>query len=168
MEILLEGRCEMRYHTDLRVVFRAIDNRQRDFNWLISDVERSWLEARDGRPEPLTGRGPYWLTGTELTKLVADYDMQFIWAVLSGFPPDMPPTLAQQRPVPYADDNTGFWVAHPTIQHPLAELEIVCWDGSCTLLLCRDESIGEQFRRYFSQAVDLAEYNRARIANRGG
>ena len=54
----------------------------------------------------------------------------------------------------------------PRIQHPLAEVEIVCWDSGSTLLLCRDQSIGEGFRAYFPEAVDLAEYNKARRTSR--
>ena len=164
METLLEGRCEMAYFTDLRLVFRAIGDRQREFNWLVTDLECSWLEVRDGRPEPLPGSGPYWLTGGELSRLVAEYEMQFIWAVLSGFPPGVSVDLDRLAVVPYADGNAEFWVAEPRIQHPVAEVEIVCWDSTSTLLLCKDQSIGESFRRYFPEAVDLAGYNQRHAA----
>lgn len=163
MEMLLEGRCEMPYFTDLRLVFRAIGNRQSKFNWLITDLEYGWLGVHeDGEPVPFVGSGPHWLTGEELTRLVADNEMQFVWAVLSGFPPGESLDLTRLEVVPYADGNPGFWVDEPRIQHPLAEVEIVCWDSTSTLLLCRDRSVGESFRRYFPEAVDLAEYNKER------
>ena len=44
----------MRYFTDLRLVFRAIGDRQREFNWLVTDLEYDWLGVRDGRPPPLS------------------------------------------------------------------------------------------------------------------
>ena len=159
METLLEGRCEMAYFTDLRLVFRAIGDRQREFNWLVTDLECNWLEVRDGRAEPLSGSGPYWLTGRELSRIIAEYEMQFIWAALSGFPPGVEVDLDRLSVVPYADGNRGFWVHRPRIQHPLAEIEIVCWDSTSTLLLCRDRIIGKSFRRYFPEAVDLTKSN---------
>jgi hypothetical protein len=161
MEPILEGRCEMPYFTDLRLVFRAIGDRQREFNWLITDLESNWLAVKDGRPEPFVGQGPIWLTGDELSRIVADYEIQFVWAVLSGFPNGVVLDLAQLVIEPYADGNPGFWVDEPRIQHPMAEIEIVCWDSSSTLILSRDRPIGESFRRYFPEAVDLAEYNKA-------
>jgi hypothetical protein len=163
VETLLKGRCEMRYFTDLRLVFRAIGERQREFDWLITDLEYASLgvHEHDG-PPPFTGSGPHWLTGEQLTRLVAEYEMQFVWAVLSGFAPGVFLDLGSLEVEPYADGNPGFWVDEPRIQHPRAEVEIVSWDSSRTLLLCRDRSIGESFRRYFPEAVDLAEHNKAR------
>lgn len=162
METLLEGRCEMSFFTDLRLMFRAIGDRQRDFDWLLTDLECNWLGVRDGRPEPLPGNGPYWLGGDELSRLVAEYDMQLIWGVLSGFTRGTAIDLDRLEVVPYADGNSELWVEEPHIQHPHAEIEIVCWDSTSTLLLCRDRSIGESFRQYFPEAVDLAEHNKAR------
>ena len=162
METLLEGYCEMAYYTDLRLVFRAIGDRQRDFNWLITDLKYGWLEVHgDADPPPFTDSGPHWRTGEELTRLVAEHEMQFVWGVLSGFPLGVALNLDRLEVEPYADGNPGFWVDEPRIQHPLAEVEIVCWDSTSTLLLCRDQFIGESFRQYFPEAVDLAEYNKA-------
>ncbi|MGL4550605.1 MAG: hypothetical protein ACRC33_05415 [Gemmataceae bacterium] len=162
METLLEGRCGVPYFTDLRLVFRAIGDRQREFDWLVTDLDYGRLGVHDHRPPPFIGRGPHWLTGAQLTRQVAEYDLQFAWAVLSGFPPGTPLDLDRLAVDPYADGNPGFWEEQPRIQHPLAEVEIVCWDSTATLLLCRDRSLGESFRRHFPEAVDLAEYNEAR------
>jgi len=163
VETLLEGRCEMPYYTDLRLVFRAIVDRQHEFNWLVTDLDYGWLGVHeDGEQPPFIGRGPHWRTGAELSRLVAEHDMQFVWAVLSGFPLSVPLDLDRLAVVPYADGNAGFWVDEPSIQHPLAEIEIVCWDSTSTLLLCRDRPIGESSRGYFPEAVDLAAYNKAR------
>lgn len=168
METLLEGFCAMPYFTDLRLVFRAIGDRQREFNWLITDLDYGWLGPQeDDEQLPFAGAGPHWQTGEELTRLVAHREMQFVWAVLSGFPLDVSLDLDRLEVVPYADGNQGFWVDQPRIQHPMAEIEIVCWDSTSTLLLCRDRSIGESFRRYFPEAVDLALHNKASRRSRG-
>jgi hypothetical protein len=166
VETLLEGCCEMPLFTDLRLVFRAIGERQDEFNWLVTDLEYIWLGSDGERPPPFVGSGPYWLSGSELSRIVAEYEIQFVWAVLSGFPPGVTLDLGHLEVEPYADGNPGFWVANPRIQHQLAEVEIVCWDSTSTLLLCQDRTIGESFRRYFPNAVDLTEYNKARLTNR--
>ena len=161
METLLEGRCEMPYFTDLRLVFRAIGERQREFDWLITDFRFTCLGVPGDRPPLFISTGPHWRTGEELSSLVADYDIQVMWALLNGFPPGTSLDLDRLEVVPSADGNTGFWMDTPRIQHPLAEIEIVCWDSTSTLLLCRDRSIGECFRRYVPEAVDLPTYNAA-------
>jgi hypothetical protein len=39
--------------------------------------------------------------------------------------------------LPFADGYKGFWVNNVGIQHPLAEVEIVAWDSSLTLLISK-------------------------------
>ena len=168
METLLEGRCAMPFFTDLRLVFRAIGDRQQEFNWLITDLDYGWLGLHeDDEQPPFAGTEPHWRTGDELTRQVGQKEMQFVWAVLSGFPPKVSLDLDRLEVVPYADGNGEFWVDEPRIQHPLADIEIVCWDSSSTLLLCRDRSVGGSFRRYFPEAVDLAEHNKASRRSKG-
>ena len=157
----------MRYFTDLRLVFQAIGGRQLEFNWLITDLEYDRFGELEKTTPPFLHSGPHWLTGTDLTQIVEQHELQFEWAVLSGFPTSVELDLDQLAIEPYADGNPGFWVAQPQIQHPLAEMEIVCWDASATLLLCRDPMIGESFRRFFPEAVDLPAYNQANIARWG-
>lgn len=60
---------------------------------------------------------------------------------------------------PYADGYEGFWFPGSTVQYPTAELEIVCWDSTLTLLLSKDQTIIEDFKEYFKDARDLDEYN---------
>ncbi len=163
METLLEGRSRMLFYTDMRLVFRAIEGRQQDFNWLITNLEFEGHNVDYGRPPPFSDDPVHWISGETLTRIVDEYDMQFVWAVLSGFPPaiDLDPQSLEVEP--FADGNRALWSANPRIQHPLAQIEIVCWDSSATLLLCDDRSIGESFRRFFPEAVDLAMHNRSRF-----
>ncbi len=155
----------MRYFTDLRLVFQAIGGRQLEFNWLITDLDFACLD-HDKSSLPFSGPEPHWITGADLTKIVESFELQFVWAVLSGFPVSVALDLNGLEVKPYADMNRGFWVAQPQIQHPLADVEIVCWDASATLLFCRDPMIGESFRRFFPEAVDLPTYNQLSIARR--
>lgn len=145
----------MDFYTDLQLVFQALGGRQREFNWLITD-----LECNTFPPGLYWDRRPLWFSGQELTALVHSYKVQFIWGVLSGFPPHI--TVDRQHLVvePYADGNRELWIAGTTIQHPQATIEVICWDSRATLLLCDNDDLTQRFRAFFPEAVDLDQYNR--------
>ena len=157
MNTLLEASTRMVHHTDLRLVFEAFGGRERDFNWLLTDVE---LNQYPPGISPDIGReSAQWLGGPELREIVNTYDVQFIWGVLSGFGPRVVIDPAALEVYPFADGNKSLWVRGARIQHPLADVEIVCWDSSATLLLSRDDDVTRRFRTFFPEAVDLDEYN---------
>ncbi|MEC0090644.1 hypothetical protein [Paenibacillus macquariensis] len=60
---------------------------------------------------------------------------------------------------PFANGNPNFWIPEPQIQHPLSEIEIVCWDSTSTLCLSKDKEMGNRFKNCFTDARDLKEYN---------
>lgn len=153
MNYILENTEEVEFFTYLTNVFKSIDNIQNNYNWLITDFECNYTPN-----EKLKG-DIAWFTGEELTELVENNDIQFIWGVLSGFPKSYLPDMKSLNVVPYADSNVGLWSPHVQIQHPMAEIEIICWDSSATLLLSLDERISNLFSSYYSDACDLNKLN---------
>ena len=147
----------MAHHTDLRLVFEAWGGREREFNWLLTDHELNPYPR--GIARYIDRESAIWLGGPELSEIVNTYDVQFIWGVLSAFRPDVAINPAALEVHPFADGNESFWVPGTRIQHPLAEVEIVCWDSTATLLLSRDDDLTRRFRTFFPEAVDLDEYN---------
>lgn len=145
-----------RFYTYLSRVFRAIGNRQRDYHWLITDCVCYPREPEIGA---LLGEKYCWLSGEELTELVEREDFQWIWAVLSGFPEGVSLEQVLEHPLPYAGEYEGFWKNPLTIQHPLAEVELVSWDSSATLVLSRRRELVDDYRRYSPLSEDLAQYN---------
>lgn len=146
------------YYTILSDVFNGIDPVQRVYNWLITDCEGvPWqMEQYSGT----YGRHSfYWVTGDELSDVVGQGREQWVWAVLSGFRKNIELGEVLKYKFPYADGNRGFWVNPVKIQHPLAEVEIVAWDGSCTLVFSKDEELAKRFRKAFPLSQDLEEYN---------
>lgn len=79
--------------------------------------------------------------------------------MLSGFQPGTSLDLSSLATYPRADGNDALWAPNVSIQHPLAEVEIVCWDSTATLLLSRDDDLTRRFRRFFPEAVDLDDHN---------
>ncbi len=98
----------MAYHTDLRLVFRAFGGRQREFNWLITDLKLNpYPPGLPYLPDVPRARERRWLSGAELTDIVEAHDVQFDWGVLSGFRPGVALDLGRARAVPLRRREQG-------------------------------------------------------------
>ena len=145
MNTILAGQCRMPFFTDLQLMLAALGGRHNEYNWLITDLEYANLDGREMPREFVLelgsecyqSRDPIWLSGERLGKIVEGRRIQIVWAVLSGFPPDVQVDMNNLQVYPFADGNSGFWRPVVSIQHPLAAVEIVCWDNTLTLLLAR-------------------------------
>ena len=60
---------------------------------------------------------------------------------------------------PFADGYKGFWMNPISIQHPLATMELVVWDGAIILVISEDDKIVESIIRKDNQIEDLEAYN---------
>jgi hypothetical protein len=142
--------------TRLNGVFSAIKNAQLNYNWLITDLE--CCPSIQSVKDELFQKEKYaWLSGEELTALIAIEDFQWIWAVLSGFDKHIPLQKVLEYDLPYADCNRGIWENPVSIQHPLADVEIVAWDGSATLIISKNKAIVDNFKKEISFSKDLYE-----------
>ncbi|MDM5187428.1 hypothetical protein QUF99_08875 [Bacillus sp. DX4.1] len=126
-------------HTLLAPIFEAFQSREKEFNWLITDLEFATLqEEKLIRDYPTMSHQIAWIIGEDLSTLVNKYDPQFILGVLSAFDKSINIDVNNLLVEPYADGNEELWVPNPEIQHPQATLEIVCWDSTLILLLSND------------------------------
>jgi len=146
-----------RYYTFLRTVFSAIENIQMKYNWLITDCD--CIPRTDSFAEMLHRNNYCFLSGKELTAMIEAEDFQWIWAVLSRFDKSIPLEEVLKYELPFADAHVGFWKNPVSIQHPLADIEIVPWDSSLTLIISKDDGIINNFRKAFPLSEDLAEHN---------
>ena len=143
------------YYTYLPKIFDAIDNAQLNYNWLITDC---FCNFEIPVVTEVNKNGYCWISGEDLTKLVQNTHVQWIWAVLSGFPKDVPLSEVLKHPLPFADGYGGFWRNPISIQHPLATIEIVPWDSSSTLFFSTDKALVEKFKAGYPQSEDLSTY----------
>lgn len=145
-----------KYYTDLGKVFRAIENEQINYNWLITDCV---CYPQNGETDNLLAKEYCWLTGEELTEIVEQESFQWIWAVLSGFSKDIPLSEVLKYPLPYADGYEDFWKNPISMQSPLASIEIVPWDSSLALIFSDKKSMIDNFMKEFPLSQNLALYN---------
>ena len=146
------------FFTDMRAVLAALGDHVAAHNWLITDYE-----CNDYPDAALFTREPgnaVWTTGQALLDTVRLHDIQFIWGVFSAFPKYIPFERVASHPEPYADGYEGFWNIQPSVQHPLATMEIVAWDSSLVLLISRDDTLVTRFRTHFPLSEDLEDHSR--------
>ena len=93
-----------------------------------------------------------------MTHCIEEDDGQWVWAVLSGFSPDISLSEILRYPLPYADGYPGFWMSPLSMQHPLASIEIVPWDSSLTLLFSTQAELVEDFLGFFPFSEELSAY----------
>ena len=144
-----------KYYTYLKKLFDAINNKQLEYNWLITDCT---CYPENSKIDALLRKDYCWFTGEELTALVTQEDFQWIWAVLSGFDKSVELLDVLKHDLPYAEDYEGFWSKPVSMQHPLAKIEIVPWDSSMTMIFSDDKGIIDAFRAAYPLSEDFEEY----------
>lgn len=145
---ILEGYGSMEFQTDIKAVFDCFAERACEFDWWITDLLWSPWGTDDMR---LSG-------GQLVSKIEEEGSFQMIWAVLSGFPPDLCPVALHPGQRPYADGNGSLWRPGYKPQHPDASVEVICWDSWCTILVTSDGDLTDRFRIRFPGWEDLDEY----------
>ena len=128
------------------------------YNWLISDIMAYPTCAQYG---DIYTRAYVWLSGEALSDWLRRDHFHWIWAVFSGFRPDVPLEEILHSRLPYANGYAGFWTNPLTLQHPLSEIEIAAWDGECALVIGKHSQIIAETAALFPAARDLEVYNNA-------
>jgi hypothetical protein len=155
MNLIIEDSPQMPYHTDIKLVFDALEGRQNEFNWLITAHEcYSWLSESDIFDEAII-----LLSGNELTDIVTKNKIQFVWGIFSAFDKSINIDVNNLLIVPSFDGEWKYGGKDVHPQHPLAVAEIVCVDSSYTIFLSKDADLSSRFLRYYSDAQDLNEWN---------
>jgi hypothetical protein len=156
MEWLMIEKTGRGFMTYLNDIFIAFDNKQNEYNWLISSYE-----CNDYPSEKIPlGKESAWISGTDLAEIVNKHGIQFIWGVLSAFSKDVKYSDVMKYPLPYADGNGELWNEEVKLQHPLAEMKIVAWDSGLAILMTEDKKILEKFKKIYPHCVDIVTYRK--------
>lgn len=147
-----------KHYTYMREIFNAIENEQLNYNWLITDFE-CYPQNKDVAELFSEEKDYVWISGKNLTDIINEEDFQFIWAVFSGFPLDITLDEVLKYDLPYADGYDGYWTNKVGIQHELSEIEIVAWDSSLSIFICKNDDLVNLFMRNLPLATDLSAQN---------
>ena len=152
----LIDRKNHKFYTYMSTVFEAIENVQKQFNWLIADCV---CYPNNREFEKLFENKYCWLSGEELTNIVAKEDFQWIWGCLCGFPKDIELEDVLKYPLPSSQDYNGYYQNPISLQHPLSSVEIVPSDSSWTLLVSKDKAIIDSYIKRYPKSEDLSAFN---------
>lgn len=149
-------RKNQKYYTYMSKVFQAIDNVQKQYNWLITDCV---CYPKEQAIEHLFDQEYCWLSGDELSSVVEKEDFQWIWGCLCGFEKNIPLEKILQYPLPCAQDYNGYYQNPISLQHPLSSVEIIPCDSSWTLIISKDKAIIDSYLKSYPKCEDLSSLN---------
>lgn len=151
MNLILEHTQQVRFFTDMRLVFSALGISAADYDWFISDIETNYHDAEFTSEDQ-------WIEGETLQNFVNANEVQFIWAVFSAFPKGVRCTVPN---VPYVDGNADYWSGKEVLpQLKGALFEIACWDSSATILVGLPLELEENFKNAYSDVCSLVSVAR--------
>ena len=139
----------------IRNIYECIENVDK-YNWLITNIE---CYPNDEKIIEILAGEYCWIKGKDLLQLLHKEDFQWIWGVFSAFSEKVKLNEIINYSLPYADGYAGFWKNPISIQHPLAKMEIVAWDGSLILVISKENKIVETIVKEKVGAKDLEYYN---------
>ncbi len=136
-------------------IFESIKNKQTKYNWLITDCV---CYPKSPKIEEKLNQEYCFISGEELTEFISEESFQLIWAVFSAFDKSIELSDILKYSLPYADGYRGFWKKPLSIQHPLAQMEIVSWDSTLTLLFSKNKADIDSFLKYYPKSELLESY----------
>ncbi|MBR7793702.1 hypothetical protein KDM87_13975 [Undibacterium sp. FT147W] len=151
MNLILERTDQVRFFTNMRLVFAALGVSAADFDWFVSDIETNYYGTDFTSDDQ-------WIDGEALQNFIDQNEVQFIWAVFSAVPKGFRTVVTK---IPYIEGNQEYWNGrerHP--QLPGALFEISCWDSSATILVGLSPELEKNFKRAYSDARSLVSVAR--------
>lgn len=153
MTIIIDEQQE--FHSYLHIILKSILNEIRELNWLCNNVGISFdylpfqettaslklMEANFDYPRSCD------LTGSEFYEILTKQQNQYIWGVFSAFRGLVPEIPIEKQP--YADGNEEIWKKPEVFQTEDAEMEIICFDSTYTILKFKDESLAKRIMLEF-------------------
>lgn len=149
----MEGIIIKNYQEDLLMnidqIFNAIN--YFDYNWLLSSYECNV-------DDDILCNKEYLIISPEQLSKILSKNNQFIWAVFSGFNCHVSRKEILNYKIPVSDSES-FWKKNLSIQHPLAEIEIISWDSQYYIVISRQKNIIENIKKNISNYQNLKDYN---------
>lgn len=130
-----------KYYTNMLKIIDAIGGRKLDYNWLITEIE--------------TNTGDYFydeyviLNNNELLDKLESKDIQWIWGSFSGIPAKYSKKEILNSKLPGINNINKKIV---TIQHPLAEIEIIAYDSTLVQIITKDDNVAKNFKKLYPKS----------------
>ena len=148
---------EFKYYTFLKQVMLDLDLVDKDYLWLISDIE---AYPRKAETQELLNRNSHLLLTTkELVEILEKDDFQWIWAVFSAIPSSCKKEDILKFDLPYVENfESGKYDPHidePKLQHPYSIFELYAVDSSYFFMISDNEEMISKFKNRYPKCIEM-------------
>jgi hypothetical protein len=152
MNWIIRNSKKISYHTNLDEILRPFLEHINNYNWILSDIE-----GGDWTGLPIDYEHDYFvLSPNEFQRILNNY-VQFYWGIIIGVPISVE-IMINENNLPYAEGNRVIW-ENGNLQCPNAEIEIICFDSSYTIIKFTNEYLSNKFKDYFeADAIPLQKF----------
>jgi hypothetical protein len=149
MNWLIRSTKYMLNHTYLDAIVEPIKDEIDNYNWLICDIEiHSAVDVR----EVIDVEADYFILSPAEFRKLLDKHVQLRWAVVLAIPINTTINVGEHK-LPYIDGNALIW-KNGNLQLPDAEIEIDCFDSTCTIIKFTDQQLSNRFKTYFGNNAE--------------
>ena len=152
MALILNDTEQVNFHTDMRAITAPFKEELKALHWIITDLEFTvldWGDREDVHPLDHSSEVIH-LSGARLSSLLDACVIQFIWGVFCGTKKKVAHLPPEQ--LPYADGNRAIWTQPDQFFLPESEIEIICFDGTDTVVKFREKAIEQRWNMHFAEA----------------
>ncbi|WP_419698690.1 hypothetical protein [Mucilaginibacter sp. NFX135] len=152
MNWIIRRRDKLSAHTYLNELLIPILDDLEGFSWLLCDLEFGMEEDL-----PINLDHDYFILGKDEFNKLLKADLQIWWGVILAIPESVN-IIVDEDNLPFAEGNGLIW-KNGNMQHPDAQIEIVCFDSSYTIIKFKDRYLSDKFKSYFTEAMDLEKFS---------
>jgi hypothetical protein len=150
MTIILEESTKLDFHTDLKAIVDPFKDEFKAMNWLVTAIDYLELDNKGKEVELNNGTYAVEYSGQELMDMLTEHNLQFSWGIFAGFNKSIPKIIEPE--LLFVDCNELIWTEPEKYLIPTADIEIICWDNSATILKFKDNQLAERFIEYFTES----------------
>jgi hypothetical protein len=152
MDWIIRYSKKMRSHTYLNVILAPFEEQIDNYNWVLTELE--YNSNTEGLPVDLDTN--YFILSPVDFNILLKADIQIWWGVILAIPISHEVKLDIDD-LPYAEGNKLIW-KNGNLQHPDAEIEIVCFDSGYTIVKFTRQDLSDKFKAYFDEAIELEKF----------
>jgi hypothetical protein len=151
MDWIIRHSKKMPYHTYLNVILEPFNEQIDNYNWILTELE--YNSTIEGLPVDMDT--DYFILSPADFKILLERNVQIWWGVISAVPISYEITLDTDN-LPYAEGNDRIW-RNGNLQYSNAEIEIICFDSSYTIVKFTKEYLSSRFKNFFGEETVLLE-----------
>jgi len=153
MNWIIRNSKKISFYTHLDEILKPLLERIDNYNWVLSD-----LDGNGGIQDlPIDYENDYFILSASDFKKILDSQTQFYWGVIIGVPTSFEVKIDENN-LPYAEGSELIW-QNGNLQYPDAEIEIICFDSSYTIVKFTNEYLSDKFKEYFeADAIPLQKF----------